>query len=183
MAAPDGETVVLNIGRDKISILKPDHPEPTILPKNRGDINASVSGVVAQLSPDGQQIAYGVRFDNPDIDDGYGRKTDTYEIQISNLTGTDITIIQLPYDHNFPFRVNWSPDSKFIAFTAQREDHTSSHLYIATFDGTAVTDITPDGFGAGGPLHWSADAQKILYGSGNPDDPSSIGYWIASFAK
>ncbi len=182
LAASDGETVVLNIVRDKTYILKPGQPEPVTLPKDKGHIKSYISEM-PQLSPDGQRVAYGVRFDNPDINNSYDRETDTYEIQISNLDGTDTVVIQLPYEYNFPALINWSPDNKFIAFAAQPEDRAPSHLYIAAADGLAITDITPNDFNIRGFFHWLKDGPKLLYSGGNPDDSASVGYWIASFTK
>lgn len=182
-ASSDGETVVLQVVSQKIYVLKPGHSQPIIIPKDKGDINVFITTMTAQLSPDGQRIAYGVCFDNPEIDDGYGRETDTYEIQISNLEGTDTTAIQLPFEYSYPRELAWSPDGEHIAFVAQSADHSPLHLYIGRADGSTVTDITPADFWAEGPLRWSLDGQKIVYTSGNPNEPESVGYWVASLTK
>ncbi|RME58343.1 hypothetical protein D6779_06625 [Candidatus Parcubacteria bacterium] len=183
LAAPDGETVILQIRKEKIYILKPGYGQPIILPQNKEGVSAFVTAVTAQLSPDGQRIVYGVRFENPDSNDSYGRETDTYEIQTSSLNGNSITSIKLDYEYSYPREWAWSPNGEYIAFIAQPENHSPLHLYVAKSDGSSIIDLVSDDFWAAGPLYWSKDGGKLIYIGGNPDKQDSVGYWIISFLK
>ena len=152
--------------------------------KDAEEIKTYTNGDLPLISPDGKRIGYGVRFDNPDLNDGYGRDTDTHEIQISNLDGTNTIAIQLPEPKSDIFNISWFPNGKFIALTAQVDVYTLPNLYIVKSDGSAMSNITPDGFNAGGYFYWSRDGQKLLHWRGNIEQASTInGYWIASFSE
>ena len=91
-------------------------------------------------SPDGRKLAY--------VQSG----GDGSAIFVANADGTDrrrVTLNLKVYDLDPRiFGVDWSPDSSWLVFAAEREDCGRSDIYLVKADGSDLTRITDSGWNA-----------------------------------
>ena len=109
------------------------------------------------VSPDGKWIVYNVT--EPSYDPA--------------ATATDLWIVG-PDGRSKPRRLTstkeaesgaaWSPDSKWIAFTARRGSDAADQIYVISADGGEARRVTSIATGASGPK-WRPDGQALLFES------------------
>ena len=119
----------------------------------------------AQLSPDGQQLAYVLQRTDPEANDGDG--ADHCNIWLQNLA--DESAFPLTSGDHRDLSPRWSPDGKQISFISTRAG--APQLYLIAPDGGEARQLTHLGQGVGGPGVWSPDGEKLAFNAGpNPDD-------------
>ena len=116
----------------------------------------SVSG--AQISPDGRYVAYSVQATNWEDDDFVS------QIWIA-VTGTGVRY-QLTSGKKSSTGPVWSPDSRRIAFTSDREG--KRQIYVIAPDGGEASQLTAEENGVG-TIAWSPDGSAIAFTSTGPD--------------
>jgi dipeptidyl aminopeptidase/acylaminoacyl peptidase len=116
-----------------------------------------------QRSPDGQWVAYTVTRAVRDTD-----KNDT-DIWMASWDGR--RRVQLTSSADVESRPRWSPDGKFISFTAAREGSAFSQVWLLSRAGgeaIKVTDVT----GGVADYAWSPDAKRLMLVVNEPDPKS-----------
>jgi len=178
-AASDGKTVILHVAGEKLYVFRPNYDSPITLPTNQEGFNRQISANLAQVSPDGNKVVYGVRVSSTNKN----TPETTYEIEVVHLDNNSVKIIELEYKFGYPQEFAWSYDSEFIAHTAQPTDHAYPHIYVIRVNDQKVTDLTPTSLGVALSLHWNPQQLKLLYLGGNPAIPESMNYSIMTLAK
>jgi len=116
----------------------------------------SVSG--AQISPDGRYVAYSVQ--QTDWED------DEFVSQIwIAVTGTGVRY-QLTSGKKSSTGPVWSPDSRRIAFTSDRDG--KRQIYVIAPDGGEASQLTAEENGVGS-IAWSPDGSAMAFTSTGPD--------------
>ncbi len=110
-----------------------------------------------EFSPDGKWVAY------------FSDQTGEYEIYLRKPDGTGEEVKVTKGVHNYPFNLEWSPDSKKIIF----HDQTFS-LYFVDVDEKKIHKIDEDEWGDLGDYSWSADSKWIAYSKNGDNAYSSI---------
>lgn len=113
----------------------------------------------AEISPDGRYVAYTVQQANWDDNDFY------QQIWIA-VTATGDTY-QLTGGKKNSSGAKWSPDSRRIAFTSDREGKRQIYIIAPTGGEAAALTAEENGVGA---IAWSPDGQAIVF-SGSGADP------------
>jgi len=103
------------------------------------------------LSPDGKKIAY---LRNRDA-------IDVYDI------ATKATKNVVPADRNYSYsdgdiQYEWSPDSKWLAFTYVAKRRWISDIGVADVETGKITDVTDSGYSDENP-HWSPDSRALFF--------------------
>jgi dipeptidyl aminopeptidase/acylaminoacyl peptidase len=123
----------------------------------------------AQWSPDGKWIAF-VRSTNGAHESPYAelapdRNTDIY--LISSDGGTPRQLTQNPASDNNP---RWSPDGKWLAYTANNDAKSwaaKTEIMLVASEGGAPRNLTKDFFeSAGGGVTWSPNGKAIYFSAG-----------------
>lgn len=105
-----------------------------------------------KVSPDGKHIAYQQR-----TTDWEGNKYDT-EIWLSKKMGEPFQLTNTKESSST--NPQWSPDGKWIAFTAKRGDKSQIHVIrVEGGEAITVTNSEEDIYG----YEWSPDGSKLLY--------------------
>jgi len=116
----------------------------------------SVSG--AQISPDGRYVAYSVQ--QTDWED------DEFVSQIwIAVTGTGVRY-QLTSGKKSSTGPVWSPDSRRVAFTSERDG--KRQIYVIAPDGGEASQLTTEENGVGA-IAWSPDSSTMAFTSTGPD--------------
>jgi len=105
-----------------------------------------------EFSPDGKWVAY------------FSDKTGEYEIYLRKPDGTGEEVRVTTGFHNFPFSLEWSPDSKKLIVYNQ-----TFSLYYVDIDEKKVHKIDEDEWWDLNDYSWSADSKWIAY-SKNADN-------------
>ncbi len=116
----------------------------------------SVAG--AQISPDGRYVAYSVTQTNWDENDFIS------QIWIA-VTATGERY-QLTNGKKSATGPQWSPDSRRIAFTSDRDG--KRQIYLISPSGGEATQLTAEDSGVGG-IAWSPDGASIAFTSSGPE--------------
>ena len=116
----------------------------------------SVAG--AQISPDGRYVAYSVTQTNWDENDFIS------QIWIA-VTATGERY-QLTSGKKSATGPQWSPDSRRIAFTSDRDG--KRQIYLISPSGGEATQLTAEDNGVGG-IAWSPDGASIAFTSSGPE--------------
>ncbi|HUV36884.1 MAG TPA: S41 family peptidase [Patescibacteria group bacterium] len=132
------------------------------VPAEKGSVrNITKTSVIRErspeFSPDGKWIAY------------FSDATGEYEIYLRKPDGTDEEVKLTRGVHNYPFSLEWSPDSKKILF----HDQTFS-IYYVDIDEKAVHKIDEDEWGDLNDYSWSADSKWIAYSKNGDNAYASI---------
>ena len=152
---PAAEVQNVGISPSGVRVVAEAHGEIFTLPAEKGDTrNLTDTPGVAERSPswspDGRSIAY--------FSDASGE----YQLYIRDQEGLlPPKVIDLGPHPSFFYHPQWSPDSKYIAYT-----DVHLHLwYVAAAGGKPVLVDTAlrGGFGAQMQLSWSPDSQWIAY--------------------
>lgn len=169
-----GSKLVWSPDRTKIAFLFGTYPQQQIYTINADGTHLKnltnnpknqVYNVNLFWSPDSTQIAY--YYNKPG--DFSGQQQDIYAIDINRGKSRNITHKPRNYD-----AISWSPDGKFIAFTA---GHLSEEkLYTINADGSNLTQLaTPLKMSVIYELAWSYDSQQIAFTFPEiPGDKSSL---------
>ena len=113
----------------------------------------------AQISPDGRYVAYTTTQANWDENDFY------QQIWIAvPATGESYQLTGGKKNSNGP---QWSPDSRRIAFTSDREG--KRQIYIIAPTGGEAQALTAEENGVGGEIAWSPDGASIAFVGTGPD--------------
>jgi dipeptidyl aminopeptidase/acylaminoacyl peptidase len=112
----------------------------------------------AQISPDGRYVAYSVQQANWEDDEFVS------QIWIA-VTGTGIRY-QLTSGKKSSTGPQWSPDSRRIAFTSDRDG--KRQIYVIAPDGGEASQLTAEENGVGS-IAWSPDGSAMAFTSTGPD--------------
>lgn len=133
----------------------------TALTAQTPTIDESLSWKTVQaprISPDGRFVAYLVQAANWD--------ENTFETQIwISMTATGERY-QLTHSKKSSASPEWSPDSRRIAFTSDRDG--KQQLYLISPTGGEATQLTSFDGGVGA-FHWSPDGKHIAFTSPGPE--------------
>lgn len=157
-----GSKLVWSPDRTKIAFLFGSYPLQQIHKINADGTNLKnltnnpqnqVYNVNLFWSPDSTRIAY--YYNKPG--DVSGQKQDIYAIDLNRGTSRNLTQKPRNYD-----ALSWSPDGKFIAFTAG--NFSAKKVYTMNPDGSKLTQLAPRlKFSGIMELAWSADSQQIAF--------------------
>ncbi|MBI9049049.1 MAG: TolB family protein [Anaerolineaceae bacterium] len=116
-------------------------------------------------SPDGKLIVYQTYIDN------------IWELWIMNADGTNQH--QLTHGPGDKTDASFSPDSKWIVFSADDPEIKYAELFIQSIYDTKSRQITTSGGYAGAPS-WSPDGKTILFeaATSNPENSTDTTIWI-----
>ena len=106
-------------------------------------------------SPDGKWVVFTV------VEPAYEAKEQWSDLWIKSLTD-DTPIRRLTYSKGGEGGVNWSPDSRKIAFTAKREGDEVPQIYVLDLSGGEAERVTNLTLGAASPK-WSPDGKTLLF--------------------
>ncbi len=146
---------------------------PTPRPLTIQDQFAIKSVGSAEISPDGEWVAFTVRTTNLEKEES---KT---QIWVAPVSGEDPFPVTMSGESvSSP---KWSPDGKHLAFTARRNDDKGSQVYVLDMRGGEARRLTEIPGGAGA-YEWSPDAGRLVLairdrdttraeGSSEPRDP------------
>lgn len=107
-----------------------------------------------QISPDGEQILYILSESDWEANRQIGH------IRLVNADGTDNR--QLTFGKDGEGNPRWSPDGKWISFTAKRYDAKATQVYLMRADGGEGMQLT-SGETAASSHAWSPDGRYIYY--------------------
>ncbi len=113
----------------------------------------------SRISPDGQWVAYGVS-ETDWTQDAY--ITQVWVVNVS--TGERRQLTTQAKGAGNP---QWSPDSKWLAFTSTREEN-RSQIFVIRPDGGEAQRLTKAESSVGG-YGWSADGRMIAFSASDPD--------------
>ncbi|MHC4849350.1 MAG: S41 family peptidase [Planctomycetota bacterium] len=104
-----------------------------------------------RVSPDGKRVAY---LHNRD------------EIRVLDLASKNAWTV-VPADRNYSYAdgdigFDWSPDSKWIAFTVSMEGRWLENVGVADAEGKQLVDMTRSGYWEANP-RWSPDGRSLLF--------------------
>lgn len=106
-------------------------------------------------SPDGKWVVFTV------VEPAYEAKEQWSDLWMKSLTD-DTPVRRLTYSKGGEGGVNWSPDSRKIAFSAKREGDEVPQIYVLDLSGGEAERVTNLTLGAGSPK-WSPDGKTLLF--------------------
>ena len=106
-------------------------------------------------SPDGKWVVFTV------VEPAYEAKEQWSDLWMKSLTD-DTPVRRLTYSKGGERGVNWSPDSRKIAFSAKREGDEVPQIYVLDLSGGEAERVTNLTLGAGSPK-WSPDGKTMLF--------------------
>ena len=128
--------------------------------------NADAITLNPALSPDGRYVA---------LRRSLGENTDIW--LVDTKTGLPSRLTASAGLHNFPV---WSPDSRYVTFTANPHRTGVNDFYRKAIDGTGSEDLVLATQQNKGLSDWSADGRFLLYRIVNPETGNDI--WAVSLA-
>lgn len=169
--SPDGKRIVYvsnyDVNVTRLCIMDSNGNNSQILtnfPKTvyYGNVDLLVSSKSPNWAPDGQHIVFISNFSG---------EAQIYIIDALNPnTNPLISLTEQNYYHlDYLRQPSWSPDGKYILFSA------SDGIYVVSVDGNTLTKVT-EGANITPPLHWSPDGQWIGFLSNTVS--STIGLFI-----
>jgi Tol biopolymer transport system component len=114
----------------------------------------------AQVSPDGEWVAYTVSTTNLEKDQS---KSQIW--MVSTQGGDPIPLTMSSESAGGP---KWSPDGKYLSFTATRGEDAESQVWVLDRRGGEAQPLTEVEQGVGG-FEWSPDGSKLLLTIRDPD--------------
>ncbi len=136
---------------------------PLCSPSNAGDVPTAKESLSFRsasspvISPDGRFVAY--RISQADWDDN------TYRGQIHLHDRREGRSFQVTFDESSPGSLGWSPDGRWLSFTASRDGGRQLHL-ISPFGGEARR-VSKHESGIGG-YQWASDSSFLVFRSTDP---------------
>ncbi len=121
------------------------------------DIARLQSVVEAHISPDGNQVAYGLAFQRQPLKDHDGPAW--VELHVVDAEGKSRPFVT---GHVNVQEIQWTPDGRQIAYTAKRHDDEQTSLYVIPLDGGESTRLLEHPTGVSG-VAFSADGQRIAF--------------------
>jgi dipeptidyl aminopeptidase/acylaminoacyl peptidase len=113
----------------------------------------------SRISPDGKWVAYGVS------ETDWSQDSYITQVWVANVaTGERRQLTTHPKGAGNP---QWSPDSKWLAFTSTREEN-RSQIFVIRPDGGEAQRLTKAESSVGG-YGWSADGRAIAFSASDPD--------------
>lgn len=109
------------------------------------------------LSPDGRWVAFSV------LEPAYDPKDQSSDIWLARTDGSS-SPRQLTHTKGSESDIDWSPDSRRLAFSAKRDTDDVAQIYVLDLSGGEAERITSLSTGARAP-QWSPDGKRLLFGS------------------
>jgi dipeptidyl aminopeptidase/acylaminoacyl peptidase len=106
-------------------------------------------------SPDGKWVIFTVN------EPAYDAKEQWSDLWMKSLTD-DSPVRRLTFSKGAESGVNWSPDSRKIAFSAKREGDEAPQIYVLDLSGGEAERVTNLTLGASSPK-WSPDSKTLLF--------------------
>lgn len=113
-----------------------------------------------QVSPDGNWVLYDLR--SPDS------TKDKFSRDLWMVSWDGKEQVQLTYDPSGESKAKWSPDGKYISFTAKRGEDKYSQIYLLNTKGGEAKKLTNIKGGIG-EYEWSPSGDKIVMTISDPD--------------
>jgi len=139
-----------------------EEKELAVLPQATDGTLRAVTNFPPVWSPDGRKLAYGVAVYKGDDD----FTPASYELHISEPATNHFAEIELVYPHKGNSKyITWSPDSRYVVFSAQRSEQGPVSLFVVNVDGTGLADLMPETkYWALDLVVWSHDGTYIAHG-------------------
>ncbi|HET6890637.1 MAG TPA: S9 family peptidase [Pyrinomonadaceae bacterium] len=145
--------------RTHIWIVDIDRPEPRQLASGLFNDHA------VTFSPSGNEIAF---LSNHEADPDANNNSDIFTVDLSG------SVRQLTQTRGCEYEPAWSPDGRWIAYTATKRDVTTidsiaedAHVWVISADGGARNELTAEQDRRARNPKWSADSRQILFLAGD----------------
>lgn len=145
--------------RTHIWIVDIDRPEPRQLTSGLFYDHA------VTFSPSGNEIAF---LSNREPDPDANNNSDIFTVDLSG------SVRQLTQTRGCEYEPAWSPDGRWIAYTATKRDVTTidsiaedAHVWVMSADGGARNELTAEQDRRARNPKWSADSRQILFLAGD----------------
>lgn len=164
-AAPDGSFVVVATQIDfQLDLYRVDIPGGAV---TRLTELLGVNSFIAEVSPDGQRIAYVTKPNGGDE-----------QLVVMSASGADAKDLAGPLGLHGMYDLSWAPDSARLAVSGQTEELLfAQRVHVLGADGTGLTPLSESGsYG----LAWSPNGQHIAFETESPDLPFIVIHVIGS---
>ena len=159
--SPDGKRIVFNSDRDGNREGNRNNDEIYVMDADGGNQRRLTDNdfydTHPSWSPDGERIAFASRRDGHFIGE-FGLSS---EIYVMDADGKNTR--RLTNNRNSDWSPSWSPDGKWIAFSADRKgDDVNYQIYVMDADGGNLQKLTNNRVDDGSPS-WSSDGERVAF--------------------